>query len=141
VWLDGGYPLSMLTEIKEHLTQWQPNAVAWNGLGNYDGGKGNATAISPNAIRWAGTDSGLPNGEFWATASEKGDFSGLGDPDSPVFAPPGCDSVLQSPKAWFFTPGSRVKTLAGLQNMYHETVGRNCGEYVEKKNLSMKCSV
>lgn len=31
VWLDGGYPLDMLDEMKPKLPLWQPDAVAWNG--------------------------------------------------------------------------------------------------------------
>ena len=53
------------------------------------------------------------------------DFAGTGDPTSPVFAPPGCDTVLQH-HGWFYTPGMAVRTLQDMQTVYHQTVGRNC---------------
>ena len=124
VWLDGGYPLSMLSEMRTHLPEWQPKAVAWNGLGNYDP-HSNDTVLTKSPVRWIGTESGLPNAKnIWATASQKGDYSGTGDPNSPVFAPPGCDTILQV-HGWFWM-GHNVRTLTDLQEVYHTTVGRNC---------------
>lgn len=126
VWLDGGYPISMLKEIKENLSKWQPGATAFNGLGQYDPAT-NETSITKSAVRWIGTESGLPNADdIWSTASQERDFSGIGDPNSPVFAPPGCDTVLQSPKGWFFKPSAGVRSLEDLIHVYHESVGRNC---------------
>eukprot|EP00036_Acanthoecidae_sp_10tr_P006180 CAMPEP_0182943884 /NCGR_PEP_ID=MMETSP0105_2-20130417/53104_1 /TAXON_ID=81532 ORGANISM="Acanthoeca-like sp., Strain 10tr" /NCGR_SAMPLE_ID=MMETSP0105_2 /ASSEMBLY_ACC=CAM_ASM_000205 /LENGTH=436 /DNA_ID=CAMNT_0025083771 /DNA_START=45 /DNA_END=1352 /DNA_ORIENTATION=+ len=123
VWLDGGYPLSMLTEMKAKLPIWQPNATAWNGLGEYESAQD--TRLSTSPVRWVGTESGHPSsGEIWSTAKEAGDYSGTGDPASSIFAPPGCDTHLQV-VGWFWT-GSPVRPLSDLQSVYHETVGRNC---------------
>lgn len=120
---DGGYPLSMLAEMKDKLPVWQPNATAWNGLGEYESAQD--TRLSASPVRWVGTESGLPGkSDIWSTASQAGDYSGAGDPNSPVFAPPGCDTHLQT-DGWFWT-GAPVRTLSDLQQVYHETVGRNC---------------
>eukprot|EP01043_Picozoa_sp_COSAG02_P007806 COSAG02_NODE_240_length_27672_cov_67.291445_13_plen_83_part_00 len=34
IWLDGGYPLTMLPKMKSLIRTAQPRAVAFNGLGN-----------------------------------------------------------------------------------------------------------
>jgi alpha-L-fucosidase len=43
---------------------------------------------------------------------------------APVFAPPGCDTIMQV-HGWFWM-GHSVRTLTDLQEVYHTTVGRNC---------------
>ena len=69
------YPLSMLAEMKAKLPLWQPTAVAWNGLGQYQSSVD--TKLSSAPVRWVGTESGLPNADnIWSTASEKADYSG-----------------------------------------------------------------
>lgn len=91
----------MLAEMKAKLPGWQPLAAAFNGLGSYSPNQD--TRLSKSPVRWVGTESGLPNAkDIWSTATQQNDYSGTGDPNSPVFAPPGCDTVLQSPKAWFW---------------------------------------
>merc|ERR1712096_511023 len=59
IWLDGGYPISMLAEMKKHLPTWQPNATAWNGLGQYSSSQD--TRLSDSPVRWIGTESGHPS--------------------------------------------------------------------------------
>jgi alpha-L-fucosidase len=124
VWLDGGYPLSMLVEMRQHLPGWQPKAVAWNGLGSYDP-RNNDTVLSKSPVRWIGTESGLPKADdIWSTATQAKDYSGTGDQNSPVFAPPGCDTIMQV-HGWFWM-GHTVRSLSDLKEVYHTTVGRNC---------------
>jgi len=124
LWFDGTYPVDLHATIKDLILSKQPDAVVWNGLGMYSATADNR--ISNSGIRWIGTESGLPGGDIWSTAKLSGDFSGKGDPDSPVFAPAGVDFTVQSPSHWFFTPpGSAVLSLGGLVQRYHEAVGRN----------------
>ena len=71
-------------------------------------GTESATRLSNNSVRWIGTESGEPNADdIWSTASQDGFYSGAGDPHSAVFAPPGCDTVIQS-GGWFWEPGCAV---------------------------------
>ena len=42
--------------------------------------------------------------DIWSTATRDGVYAGAGDPDSPVFAPAGCDTIVQS-GGWFWEPG------------------------------------
>lgn len=115
----------MLEEMRTHLPIWQPAAVAWNGLGNYDPHSNDSTVLTKSPVRWIGTESGLPKAaNIWSTASQKGDYSGTGDPNSPVFAPPGCDTIMQA-HGWFWS-GPTVRSLSDLKDVYHTTVGRNC---------------
>ena len=124
LWFDGTYPVELHDTIKELIMSKQPDAVVWNGLGMFSATADNR--ISNNGIRWIGTESGLPGGEIWSTASQSGDFSGRGDPSSPVFAPAGCDFSIQNRGHWFFTPpGSAIMSLSDMVDRYHATVGRN----------------
>ena len=137
IWLDGGYPLSMLPKMRTLIQRSQPHATAFNGLGFFTQGPTQTTRLSPSPVRWIGTESGLPNADdIWSTAKEVNDYSGVGDPDSAVFAPPGCDTVIQN-GGWFWEPGG-ARTLADLQIVYHQTVGRNC---VIEVRMMLSCFV
>merc|ERR1719335_229909 len=84
LWFDGTYPVDLHETIKKLIISKQPEAVVWNGLGNYDPKVDNR--ISNHGIRWIGTEAGTVSTDIWSTASLHGDFSGTGDPSSPVFA-------------------------------------------------------
>jgi len=109
IWFDGGYSTDMKTEIETLLASSQPNSVAFNGVG-----------VSPNPVCWVGTESGAPGGEVWSTGS-----TNLGDPNSTIFCPKGCDTTLQEGDHWFYTPGDSIRSLKELIDVYHGTVGRN----------------
>ena len=99
----------MKEAITTLLNTSQPGAAAFGGLG-----------VSQNPVCWIGTESGSPGGEIWSTGG-----NGLGDPNSPVVCPKGCDTTLQEGDHWFYTSGDAIRTLAELIKVYHGTVGRN----------------
>lgn len=107
IWMDGGYG-QLGNKIKALLGK-QPNTVAFNGDG-----------VSPNPVRWVGTESGTPQGPLWSTGC-----SNQGDPTSTEWCPAGCDTTLQEGDTWFYVPGTAIRTLAELIEVYHKTVGQN----------------
>jgi alpha-L-fucosidase len=109
IWFDGGYTSDMKAKITALLDANQPNVSAFGGLG-----------VTPNAICWVGTESGNPGGEIWSTGS-----SHLGDANSPIWCPKGCDTTLQNFDVWFYEESSSLRTLAELIDVYHATVGMN----------------
>ena len=69
----------MLPPMKKLLLTEQPHAAAFNGLGFFEQG---ASHPSQSAIRWIGTESGLPNApDIWSTAAQTNDYSGTGSSD------------------------------------------------------------
>ena len=87
----------MKSIITKLLSNLQPHAVVFNGYG-----------VSPNAIRWVGTELGSAPDPNWSTGVTKGG----GDPNSTVFCPAECDTTLQSRDRWFWVKNS---ILAGHQ--------------------------
>lgn len=106
LWFDGGYGGTLGPQIKALLQQTQPEAACFNGDG-----------ITANAVRWVGTESGMPKGPLWETGC-----SNAGDPNSTQWCPPGCDTTLQLGDTWFWT-GIGIRDLATLITVYHDTVG------------------
>eukprot|EP01006_Ploeotia_vitrea_P002455 TRINITY_DN107596_c0_g1_i1.p1 TRINITY_DN107596_c0_g1~~TRINITY_DN107596_c0_g1_i1.p1 ORF type:complete len:454 (+),score=28.95 TRINITY_DN107596_c0_g1_i1:29-1390(+) len=110
IWFDHGYGTVFKPEIVKMLKKYQPNAVAFNGYG-----------VSPNPVRWIGTETGMPKYPIWSTGTTP-----LGSPNSPVWNSPGADTTLQGDDTWFYVPGTPVRSLKTLIDVYHKTVGQNC---------------
>ncbi|KAL1853576.1 hypothetical protein Daus18300_011781 [Diaporthe australafricana] len=116
LWFDGGYSASQMTKIEDLLQKLQPQACIFNSCDT----AGNC--ISANAVRWIGTESGLPNQEIWST----GVTNDGGDPSSEYFAPAECDTTLQTGTRWFWGQDQPLRSLDEMIDVYHQTVGRNC---------------
>ncbi|KAI3396519.1 hypothetical protein diail_12139, partial [Diaporthe ilicicola] len=116
LWFDGGYSASQRAKIEELLRELQPQACIFNSCDTA------GTCISANAIRWIGTESGLPDEEIWST----GVTNDGGDPSSEYFAPAECDTTLQTNDRWFWGQDQPLRSLEDMINVYHQTVGRNC---------------
>ncbi|KUI61006.1 Alpha-L-fucosidase 1 [Cytospora mali] len=116
LWFDGGYSASQMERIEELLQEYQPQACIFNSCDT------NGTCLSANAIRWIGTESGLPNEEIWST----GVTNDGGDPTSKYFAPAECDTTLQTGDRWFWGEDQPLRSLEEMIDVYHQTVGRNC---------------
>ncbi|KAI1270009.1 alpha-L-fucosidase [Xylariaceae sp. FL1019] len=116
LWFDGGWSDSQTQQIQEMLLRYQPHANIFNSCTT------NGTCLSSNAIRWIGTESGLPNQEIWST----GVSNDGGDPASPYFAPAECDTTLQTGIRWFWGVDQPLRSLDEMIDVYHQTVGRNC---------------
>eukprot|EP00041_Stephanoeca_diplocostata_P027838 m.773755 g.773755 ORF g.773755 m.773755 type:complete len:185 (+) comp23254_c1_seq7:1702-2256(+) len=85
-------------------------------------GAGNnaSNCVSPNSVRWIGTESGTAPNPTWSTG-----FSGAGDPNGAVFQPAECDTTLQNGDQWFYNGKVGIRSLATMVGIYHQTVGRN----------------
>lgn len=105
-----------MDKIEALLQEHQPQACVFNSCDT------NGTCLSANAIRWIGTETGLPDQEIWST----GLTNDGGDPASPYFAPAECDTTLQVGDRWFWGQGQALRPLAEMIDVYHQTVGRNC---------------
>ncbi|KAJ0120961.1 Alpha-L-fucosidase 1 [Diaporthe amygdali] len=116
LWFDGGYSASQRAKIEELLQELQPQACIFNSCDTA------GTCISANAIRWIGTETGLPNQEIWST----GVTNDGGDPSSEYFAPAECDTTLQTGDRWFWGEDQPLRSLDEMIDVYHQTVGRNC---------------
>eukprot|EP01052_Picozoa_sp_SAG31_P002940 SAG31_NODE_107_length_24865_cov_17.973593_9_plen_344_part_00 len=98
----------------------QPNAMAFNGCVVKGGPQNKSTCITPNALRWIGTEAGVAPDPTWSTGFNKG-----GDPNSDMFCPGESDTTLQNGDQWFYNAKIGIRTLAELQDVYHGTVGHN----------------
>jgi hypothetical protein len=82
--------------------------------------------ISPNPVRWCGTESGNPPGypNIWSTAT---DNDGGVPPDTAgaVWNPSGVDFTLQNGDHWFITISDSIHPLTDLIDVYHRSVGAN----------------
>ncbi|OBT53599.1 hypothetical protein VE04_07443 [Pseudogymnoascus sp. 24MN13] len=114
--LDGGYSTRQMGAIESLLKTHQPQAVVFNGC------ESNGTCISPNSVRWIGTETGQAPKENWSSGVTKGG----GDPHSPYFCPAECDTTLQTGDRWFFRVNQPLRSLKEMIDVYHKTVGRNC---------------
>ncbi len=77
----------MKDPITALLTELQPQAVVFNGLG-----------VAKSPARWINNEMGVAPDPNWSTSSSDGG----GDPDSPVFNPAECDTTLQNGDRWFW---------------------------------------
>ncbi|RJE17814.1 hypothetical protein PHISCL_09851 [Aspergillus sclerotialis] len=105
IWFDGGYSATQKDKIQSLLQEKQPQAVIFGACDN------NGTCISPNSIRWIGTEEGRAPEENWST---------------PIFCPSECDTTLQNKDRWFYGVNSTIRSLDEMIDVYHNTVGRNC---------------
>ena len=77
------------------LKSMQPNAVAFNGCVVKGGKQTKDTCITPNSLRWIGTEAGVAPDPNWSSGFNKG-----GDPASDMFCPGESDTTLQNSDAW-----------------------------------------
>ena len=120
-WFDGGIEGDARPKIIAMLKKMQPNAVAFNGCVVKGGAAQNkSTCITPNALRWIGTEAGVAPDPNWSTGYQKG-----GDPNSDMFNPGESDTTLQNGDQWFYDAKGGIRSLAELQDVYHGTVGHN----------------
>ncbi len=123
IWQDGG--CGQMCDRVNALIKACPNAA--NAV-DFNGGGG----TSANAVRWCGTEGGVPAGypTVWSTADCGWcpDGSGSGAPPNATGAawyPSGVDVTLQQGDRWFFTPGQPLHSLTDLARFYHASVGAN----------------
>ncbi|XP_065833189.1 uncharacterized protein [Oscarella lobularis] len=109
VWFDGGYQADLKANLSAMISKMQPHATAFNGYG-----------LSPNCIRWIGTEAGRAPDPNWSTGT-----SGGGDPSSTVWCPAECDTTLQDNDHWFYSSTEGIRSLDELIGVYHSTVGHN----------------
>ena len=114
IWFDGGCSVPEIRDvIDDFLFSTQPHAVYYNGC----------PTKHHNAIRWVGTESGLPQYPIWSTSVDCG--PGVGSPDGAYFCPAESDTTLQENDQWFWKPGFPIRNLTELQDVYYHTVGQN----------------
>ena len=122
-WLsqDGGIEPESRPAITAMLKQLQPRSVAFNGCVVPHGGvQSKGSCVTPNAVRWIGSEAGTAPTPNWGSG-----FTNGGDPASDTFCPSESDTTLQNGDQWFFDPTSGIRTLAELQDVYHDTVGHS----------------
>ena len=116
IWFDGGYSGAQRAPIQSLLQTHQPQAVIFNGCDV------NGTCVSPNSIRWIGTEAGEAPDPNWST----GVTNDGGYPGSPYFCPAECDTTLQTEDRWFWGEDQPLRSFEQMVDVYHKTVGRNC---------------
>eukprot|EP01084_Bolivina_argentea_P090819 163557_1 len=109
-WFDGGTS-SLSQTVKQLIAEYQPQMVIFNGQ-----------SVTTNVIRWVGTETGETTSPIWSL----GYNSGIGDPNSTLFAPAGCDTTLQNNDKWFYTANVGIRSLSTLIDIYHDSCGNNC---------------
>jgi hypothetical protein len=121
IWFDGGYTSDMKARLTTLLTETQPNAVCFGGVG-----------ICQNPSRWCGAESpGSPSSlpgypDVYIFDCGEGQGGGcMGDSPNAVVNPSAVDVTLQEGDHWFYTPGDSVHPLPDLINFYHLSVGAN----------------
>jgi alpha-L-fucosidase len=114
IWFDGGCSVPGTSDsISNLLLTLQPEAVYFNGC----------PADQRNAIRWVGTESGMPGYPIWSTSTSCS--SGQGSPKGDIFCPAETDTTLQLGDHWFWRAGFPIRSLATLQQVYYDSVGQN----------------
>ena len=120
IWFDGGFEGPMQPFVKASLAALQPHAIAFNGCVQ-KGSRDNASlCVTPNPVRWVGTEAGVAPEADWSTG-----FSGGGDPASTLFQPAESDTTLQNGDQWFYDASVGIRSLASLIDVFHGTVGRS----------------
>ena len=120
LWFDGGFEGAIEPWVKTNLRTLQPNAVAFNGCVQQGAGNNASLCVTPNSVRWIGTEAGVAPTADWSTGFRNG-----GDPDSDLFQPAESDTTLQNGDQWFYNDNVGIRSLATLITVYHGTVGRN----------------
>ena len=118
---DGGIHGPVRPLIKSLLQRLQPNAMAFNSCGGTGffpgGGNSSASCVTRNAIRDTGTEAGAVGNPNWSTQTF---------PDGEeMFVPSESDTTLQLADSWFYDGSDGIRSLAELQDVYHQTVGRS----------------
>lgn len=113
IWFDGG--MDKIPGFGALLAKTQPDAVYFGG-----------SAEVPNAVRWVGTESGLPPYPIWSTNSAT-NVVGAGSPTGAVFNPAETDTTFYSIDHWFWSPDPqfKIRDMAELRDVYHHSVGEN----------------
>jgi alpha-L-fucosidase len=135
VWFDGANPTSRsepyaFQDWYAMVRALQPNAVIFNGPDVNWVGNENGVARETQWSVVAFTTTGPPtpdSGELIdRSAPSIGGRSDLLDPRTRqlIWYPSECDAHIES--TWFWHPNQPPKSLADLQKMYYESVGRNC---------------
>eukprot|EP00039_Didymoeca_costata_P024254 m.9779 g.9779 ORF g.9779 m.9779 type:complete len:461 (-) comp4131_c0_seq1:25-1407(-) len=117
IWFDGGISDRIKDRVKALLMKYQPTAVSMGaGIEN-----------DANEVDWVGTESGMPAYPVWSTgcAPSGGGSRGVTPSQATNFCPKCGDCTLQAPDVWFWVPGTPIKSLETLIQMYHMTVGQN----------------
>lgn len=112
LWFDGGFQPQLQPALAALLQELQPNAVVFQGEG-----------LTPNPVRWVGTESGLAPYPCWSTCDPNA--YGAGSPASPFWFPAETDFTLQGGDNWFNNPGAGVRSPTELRQMYETSVGSN----------------
>ena len=118
---DGGIEHKSQQAVTGMVKALQPRAVAFNGcVIKGDGAQSKDTCVTPNAVRWIGSEAGAAPSPNWGSGFLTG-----GDPASDTFCPSESDTTLQNGDNWFYDSVSGIRTLSELQDVYHDTVGHN----------------
>eukprot|EP01052_Picozoa_sp_SAG31_P022992 SAG31_NODE_1861_length_7044_cov_169.866379_1_plen_569_part_00 len=120
VWFDGGIDGATRPMIKVLLQKFQPNAMAFNscgGTGFFPGSGGASNCVTANAIRDTGTEAGAVANPNWSTQTF--------NDGRELFVPSESDTTLQLTDSWFYDASDGLRSLAELQDVYHQTVGHN----------------
>ena len=118
---DGGIEHKSQQAVTGMVKALQPRAVAFNGcVIKGDGAQSKDTCVTPNAVRWIGSEAGAAPSPNWSSGFLTG-----GDPASDTFCPSESDTTLQNGDNWFYDSVSGIRTLSELQDVYHDTVGHN----------------
>jgi alpha-L-fucosidase len=77
----GGFEGMIQPFVKEQLATLQPSAAVFNGCVQQGAGNNKSLCVSPNAVRWVGTEAGGAPDPDWSTGYENG-----GDPNAGWFS-------------------------------------------------------
>ena len=115
---DGGINGPMWPIVQSLLEKHQPRAMAFGGCGELMTHNMQRTScVTENAIRGTGTEAGAVGDPNWSTFSW---------PDgTKQFIPSEADTTLQLTDSWFYDPNDGIRSMAELQDVYHQTVGHN----------------
>ena len=129
IWFDGGVlpPEKGGADIVPILKKYQPNAIVFQGPYNFN-----------NLIRWVGNERGLAPYPCWSTADSTTNSNGViqisglnGNPDGKYWCPGETDVPIRKNSSfqggWFWKEGedSKLRSLAEMQEIYYNSVGRN----------------
>ncbi|XP_065190272.1 uncharacterized protein LOC135821133 [Sycon ciliatum] len=111
MWYDGGVPEPIHARLVAAYQKYASETVVFQGFG-----------LTPNAVRWVGTESGHPTRDMWSTSDAAGGPSVDGD----YWYPAECDTTMQNHDNWFFNKDAGSRSLEEMKSVYHDTVGNNC---------------
>ena len=120
IWFDGGILADWRSTLAQLLNKYQPHAAIFNGCVDQNGPT--EDCVTPNSVRWIGTEAGVAPDPNWST----GVTNDGGQPDGDLFCPAECDTTLQENDRWFWGADQQLRPLDELVDVYHNTVGRNC---------------